>query len=69
MIVTMQIPRHGSVGYQHARTRVSLTKRDKFLQMQPRTQARIRKNATKTIDECIAHECGVLQTVKQQNYS
>jgi hypothetical protein len=33
------------------------------LQMQPRTQARIGKNATKLTDECIAHECGVLQRV------
>jgi hypothetical protein len=35
------------------------------LQVQLRIQARIGKNATKRADECIAHECGVLQTVKQ----
>jgi hypothetical protein len=45
-IVTLQSLHHDSVGYQHARTRVGLAKKDKFLQMQPRTQARIRKNAT-----------------------
>jgi hypothetical protein len=33
--------------------------------MQPRTQARIRKNTTKLADECIAHECGVLQTIER----
>jgi hypothetical protein len=46
MIVTLQSLHHGSVGYQHARTRVGLTKKAKFLQMQLRTQARTRKNAT-----------------------
>jgi hypothetical protein len=29
--------------------------------MQPRTQARTRKNATKLVDECIAHKCGVFK--------
>jgi hypothetical protein len=47
MIVTLQSLHHGSVGYQHARARVGLTKKAKFLQMQPRTQARTRKNTTK----------------------
>jgi hypothetical protein len=37
--------------------------------MQLRTQARIGKNVIKLADECIAHERGVLQTVKQQNRS
>jgi hypothetical protein len=46
-IKTMQSLHHGSVGYQHARTLVGLTKKAKFLQIQPRTQARKRKNATK----------------------
>jgi hypothetical protein len=44
MIITLQLLHHTSVGYQHARTRVGLTKKAKFLQMQPRTQATIRKN-------------------------
>jgi hypothetical protein len=63
MIVTLQSLHHGSTGCQHVRTHIGLTKKAKFLQMQPRTQARIRKNATKLVDECIAHECVVLQTV------
>jgi hypothetical protein len=67
--VTLQSLHHGSIGYQHARTRVALTKKAMFLQMQPRTQARIGKNETKLADECIAHECGVLQTVKRRNCS
>jgi hypothetical protein len=46
MIETLQSLCHGSVGYQHAHTQVGLTKKAKFLQMQSRTQARIRKNAT-----------------------
>jgi hypothetical protein len=37
--------------------------------MQPRIQARTRKNATKLANEYIAHECGVLQIVERQNYS
>jgi hypothetical protein len=36
------------------------------LQVQPRTQARTRKNSTKLVDECIAHESGVLQTIEWQ---
>jgi hypothetical protein len=44
--VTLQSLHHNSVGYQHVHTRVGLTKKAKFLQMQPTTQARIRKNAT-----------------------
>jgi hypothetical protein len=39
------------------------------LQVQPRTQARIGKNATILADECIDHECGALQTVERQNCS
>jgi hypothetical protein len=39
------------------------------LRVQLRTQARIGKNVTKLADKCIAHECGVLQTVERQNYS
>jgi hypothetical protein len=35
------------------------------LQVQPRTQSRTGKNATKHVDECISHECGVLQNVEQ----
>jgi hypothetical protein len=35
------------------------------LQAQLRTQARIGKNATKPANECIAHECAVLQTVER----
>jgi hypothetical protein len=46
-IVTLQSLHHGYVGYQHTHTRVGLTKKAKFLQMQPRTQARTRKNTTK----------------------
>jgi hypothetical protein len=65
MIVTMQSLHHGCFGYQHVRTPIGLTKKAKFLQMQPRTQARIRKNTTKLVNECIAHECGVLQTIKR----
>jgi hypothetical protein len=37
--------------------------------VQPRTQERIGKNVTKLADNVLAHECGTLQTVKQQNYS
>jgi hypothetical protein len=47
MIVTMQSLHDGSVGYQHTRTRVGLTKKAKFLQMQLRTRARRRKTTTK----------------------
>jgi hypothetical protein len=36
-----------------------------FLQVQLRTQARTGKNATKHVDECIAHECVVLQIVER----
>jgi hypothetical protein len=68
-IVTLQSLHHDSIGYQHTRTRVGLTKKAMFLQMQPRTQARTGKNETKLADECIAYECGVLQTVKRRNYS
>jgi hypothetical protein len=68
-IVTLQSLHHDSVGYQHVRTRVGITKKAKFLQMQLRTQARTRKNATNITDECIAHECGVLQIIERQNYS
>jgi hypothetical protein len=39
------------------------------LQVQPRTQARTRKNATELANECIDHECGALQTVEQRNCS
>jgi hypothetical protein len=46
MIITLQSLHHSSVGYQHARTRVGLSKKAKFLQMQPTTQAGSRKNAT-----------------------
>jgi hypothetical protein len=46
-IITLQSLHYSSVGYQYMRTRISLTKKAKFLQMQPRTQARTRKNATK----------------------
>jgi hypothetical protein len=69
MIITLQSLHHGSVGYQHVHTWIGLTKKAKFLRMQPRTQARTRKKATKLADECIAHECGVLQTVEWQNCS
>jgi hypothetical protein len=68
-IVTLQSLHHGFIGYQHARTEVGLAKKSKFLQMQPRTHARTRKNATKIADTCIGHECGVLQTVEWQNCS
>jgi hypothetical protein len=68
-IVTLQSQHHGSVGYQYVRTWIDLTKKAKFLQMQPRTQARMRKNITKLTDECIAHKCRVLQTVERWNYS
>jgi hypothetical protein len=63
-IVTLQSIHHGSVGYQHVHTRIGLAKKAKFLRMQLRTQARMRKNATKLANECIAHECGVLQTIE-----
>jgi hypothetical protein len=63
-IVTLKLLHHDSVGYQHTCTRVALTKKATFLQIQPRTQARIRKNTTEIADECIPHECGVLQTVE-----
>jgi hypothetical protein len=69
MIVTLQSLHHGSVVYQHMRTRIGLAKKAKFLQMQLRTQERMRKNTTKFADECIAHECGVLQTVERWNSS
>jgi hypothetical protein len=42
----LQSLHHGSVGYQHAQTRVGLTKKAKFMQMQQRPQGSIRKNAT-----------------------
>jgi hypothetical protein len=45
-IITLRSLYHGSIGYQHARTRVGLSKKAIFLQMQLRTQARTRKNAT-----------------------
>jgi hypothetical protein len=45
-IVTLQSLHHGSVGYQHTRALVGVTKKAKFLQMQLRTQARTRKNTT-----------------------
>jgi hypothetical protein len=63
-IITSQSLHHDSIGCQHVRTQVGLTKKAIFLQMQPRTQARTGKNATKLADEWIAHKCGVLQTVK-----
>jgi hypothetical protein len=50
MIVTLQSLHHGSVGYQHVCTQIGLTKKANFLQMQPRTQARTGKNATKLAD-------------------
>jgi hypothetical protein len=65
MIVTLQSLHHGSVGYQHVHTRIGLTKKAKFLQMQLRTQARTGKNTTKLADECIAHQYGVLQTIQR----
>jgi hypothetical protein len=68
-IITLQSLHHNSIGYHHVRTRIGLAKKAKFLQMQPRTQARTRKNTTKLADECIAHECWVLQTVERRNYS
>jgi hypothetical protein len=68
-IKTLQQLHHNSIGYQHTRTQVGLAKKAKFLQMQPRTQARTRKNTTKIADACIPHECGVLHTVEQQNCS
>jgi hypothetical protein len=68
-IITLQSPHHSSVCYQHKRTRVGLTKKAKFLQKQPRRQARTWKNATEIAVECIAHECEVLQTVERQNCS
>jgi hypothetical protein len=46
MIITLQSLHHGSVGYQQTHTRVGLAKKAKFLQMQLRTQARTRMNAT-----------------------
>jgi hypothetical protein len=64
MIVTLQSLHHGSVGYQHMRTQIGIAKKAKFLKMQLRTQVRMRKNTTKLADECIALECGVLQTVE-----
>jgi hypothetical protein len=69
MIVPLQSLHHDSIGYQHVRTQIGFAEKAKFLQMQPRTQARMRKNATKFADEYIAHECRVLQTVKRRNYS
>jgi hypothetical protein len=45
-IVALQSLHHDSVTYQHVCTRVGLAKKAKFLQMQSRTQARIRKKAT-----------------------
>jgi hypothetical protein len=46
-IITLQSLHHGSVGYQHVHTRIGLAKKAKFLQMQPRTQARTEKNEAK----------------------
>jgi hypothetical protein len=43
----LQSLHHGSVGYQHVHTRIGLAKKAKFLQMQPRTQARTEKNEAK----------------------
>jgi hypothetical protein len=62
MIETLKSLHHNLVGYQHTHThtRIGLTKKAKFMQMQLRTQAIIGKNVTKLADECIAHECGVL---------
>jgi hypothetical protein len=60
MIETLQSLHHDFVGYQHAHTRIGLTKKAKFVPMQLRTQARTGKNVTKLADEYIAHECGVL---------
>jgi hypothetical protein len=68
-IVTLQSLHHGCIGYKHVHTRIGLTKKAKFLQMQLRTQTRIGKNAIKLVDECIAHECEVLETIERQNYS
>jgi hypothetical protein len=51
MIVTLQSLHHGSVGYQYVHTQIGLAKKARFLQMQPRIQARTRKNATKIADE------------------
>jgi hypothetical protein len=69
MSVSMQSLHHGSAGYQHVRTQIGLAKKAKFLQMQPRTQARIGRNTTKLANEYIAHEHEVLQTVEQRNNS
>jgi hypothetical protein len=43
-IETLQSLHHSFVGYQHVHTRVGLTKKAKFLQMQPRTQRRTQVN-------------------------
>jgi hypothetical protein len=68
-IVTWQSLHHSSIGYQHARTWVGLAKKAYPYKCNHGTQARKGMNATKLADECIAHECGVLQAIERWNYS
>jgi hypothetical protein len=65
MIVTLQSLHHGSVGYQHVRTRVDLTKKAypykcnrEHKQEQERMQLNLQMNV-------LAHECGALQTIER----
>jgi hypothetical protein len=66
-IITLQSLHHGSISYQHARTRVGITKKAKFLWLQLRTQARTRKNATELQMNVQLMNVGVLQTIEWQN--
>jgi hypothetical protein len=63
-IVILQSLHHDSVGHQYACIRVGLTKKAKFLQMQLRTQARIRKNTTALQMKDYTRKVWVSQTVK-----
>jgi hypothetical protein len=65
MIITMQSLHHVSVGYQHVRTQVDLTKKvypckcnREHKQEQERMQLNLQINV-------LAHECGALQTVER----
>jgi hypothetical protein len=66
-IVTLQSLHHDSDGYQHARTRVGLTKKAypcKCNQEHKQEQERMQLNLLMN-----DHECGALQTVERRNCS
>jgi hypothetical protein len=69
MIVTLQSLHHGSVGYQHVRTLVGLTKKPypyKCNQEHKQELEIVQLNLQMNV---LAHECEVLQTVEQKNCS